>query len=81
MKNLKNKVMSKCGAVTIEYVLVIVLVVLGIIAALTAFAGSISDAIKGQGAAAEKTANDSYCKTQGSTGWAGGYTNSIPNCK
>lgn len=74
--------MSKTGAVTIEYVLVIVLVVLGLIVALTLFTGSLGRTINSQGSAIEKTANDSYCKSQpGMTEWAGGYVNNIPTCK
>lgn len=81
MKNLKNKLASKTGAVTIEYVLVIVLVVLGLIAALTFFATSLGGTIRGQGAGTEKTANDNYCRSIGRVDWAGTYTNNIPNCR
>lgn len=81
MKNLMKKLSSKTGAVTIEYVLVIVLVVLGLIAALTFFATSMGNTIRGQGAGTEKTANDNYCRARGLTEWAGGYTNNIPTCR
>lgn len=81
MKNLKSKLLSKTGAVTIEYVLVVVLVVLGLIAALTFFATSLGKTIEGQGAGTEKTANDNYCKARGFTQWNGGYTGKLPNCQ
>lgn len=82
MRNLKNKLKSKAGAVTIEYVLVIVLVVLGLIGALTVFTGSLGQTINSQGAGIEKTANDSYCKSQpGMTEWAGGYNGDLPTCR
>lgn len=82
MKNLNEKLKSKLGAVTIEYVLVIVLVVLGLIGALTFFTNSLGKTINSQSAGIEKTANDSYCKTQpGMTEWAGGYSGDLPTCK
>lgn len=82
MQKLKKRLVSKAGAVTIEYVLIIVLVVLGLVGALTVFTGSLGKTINSQGSGIEKTANDSYCKTQaGMTSWAGGYVNNIPTCK
>lgn len=58
MKNLRLRLKGKKGAVTIEYVLVLGIVVLGLIGALTMFASILTRTIIGQSGAEEKTFND-----------------------
>lgn len=81
MNSLNKKIKSKRGEITLAHTLGIAMIIVGLIATFAMFSGLFGDVIDGPWSPAEKTANDAYCKTQGSDGWAGGYANSLPVCK
>lgn len=72
MKKIKEFMNSKIGAVSMEYVLVIAVVVMVLIFALQLFAGRMTNVIDVQGDGVESAAYESYCKSKGKT-----YTGSL----